>query len=276
MGCNNSNWAFNNFFGKLRRWSFDYQTLFFSPQPCFSFSQRTSLSAPRIFNFPVKRNTFCPWNWKRSIARIVLVWFHLQRDNEADRLWGKSKSGQLLLFKSQRREKATQKFYSNNPTQHGETTCAFRVLTQFRCERRQIQVAVLVLMVVVSCGEKKIPRVHFNMSGSSDEKRIRRLIRQLLRLDAEGSVRSNQPNKKQIFSLDLDGFQDITTLFLLKLQQLTCLIRNSNTMCKCNNCFVSIQANYVTTAPEGCPNPNAPSFPSFWRMHRYYRLWPNK
>lgn len=213
MGCNNSNWAFNNFFGKLRRWSFDYQTLFFSPQPCFSFSQRTSLSAPRIFNFPVKRNTFCPWNWKRSIARIVLVWFHLQRDNEADRLWGKSKSGQLLLFKSQRiKKKATQKFYSNNPTQHGEKTCAFRVLTQFRCERRQIQVAVLVLMVVVSCGEKKIPRVHFNMSGSSDEKKIRRLIRQLLRLDAEGSVRSNQPNQKQIFSLDLDGFQDITIL----------------------------------------------------------------
>ena len=39
----------------------------------------------------------------------------------------------------------------------GWTTCGFRVLTQFRCERRQIQVAVLVLMVVVSCGEKKIP-----------------------------------------------------------------------------------------------------------------------
>lgn len=105
MGCNNSNWAFNNFFGELHRWSFDCQTLFFLPHPCFSFSQRTYLSAPRIFNFPVKRNTFCPWNWKRSIARIILVWFRLQTDDEADRLWGKSKSGQLLLFKSQRRIK---------------------------------------------------------------------------------------------------------------------------------------------------------------------------
>ena len=58
-----------------------------------------------FFNFPGRRYTFCPWNWKRSVARIVLVWFHLQTGNEADRLWEKSKSGQLFLFKSQIRKK---------------------------------------------------------------------------------------------------------------------------------------------------------------------------
>ena len=40
-----------------------------------------------------------------------------------------------------------------------------------------------------------------------------------------------------------------------------------------------LKANYVTTSREGCPNlkapPNAPPFPSSWRMHGYDPSWPH-
>lgn len=144
MGCYESNWVFNNS-SKLHRRSFDYHTF------CFSFSPRISLSAPRTLNS--LWNTFV-FEIGNSLSQKLLGFLSL-RDNNAYHF---GKWSQWLPWNQAKLKRVyhviSLGLHSELDSACNYTSAVKQFLTHFRCQGGQVQVAMLVVMVVVSCYEK--------------------------------------------------------------------------------------------------------------------------
>lgn len=146
MGCYESNWVFNNS-SKLHRRSFDYHTFLL-----FIFSEEFFISSS-YFKFPVKGILLflkLEIVYRRNCSAFyhLEIIMHIVLEKWSQRLlWNQGKLKRVYHV-------IGLGLHSELDSACNYTSAVKQFLTHFRCQGGQVQVAMLVVMVMVSCDKK--------------------------------------------------------------------------------------------------------------------------